>query len=109
MRRGYEPGLRWRETGGRSRVFVVVDRWRAYILKRDAGLCVRCGAPGAIVHHKRHLTPGNIDDPLVCTVSLLLCEAHGGECYLVSLYAYMIARPKGKFLYTLFSISVIRR
>ena len=38
---------------------------RAYIIKRDAGLCVRCGALGAIVHHKRPLTPDNIDDPLV--------------------------------------------
>lgn len=38
---------------------------RAYILKRDAGLCVRCGAPGVIVHHKIHLTPQNIDDPAI--------------------------------------------
>ena len=28
-------------------------------------ICVRCGALGAIVHHKRPLTPDNIDDPLV--------------------------------------------
>lgn len=40
-------------------------RTRAYILKRDAGLCVRCGAPGVIVHHKRELTPQNIDDPMI--------------------------------------------
>lgn len=39
-------------------------RTRAYILKRDAGLCVRCGAPGCIVHHKTELTPRNIDDPI---------------------------------------------
>ncbi len=38
---------------------------RAYVLKRDAGLCVRCGAPGVIVHHKVELTPQNIDDPMV--------------------------------------------
>lgn len=38
---------------------------RAYILKRDAGLCVRCGAPGVIVHHKTHITPQNIDDPAI--------------------------------------------
>ena len=42
----------WRET-------------RAYIFKRDFGLCVRCGKPGEIVHHKRYLTPDNIDDPSV--------------------------------------------
>ena len=40
-------------------------RTRAYILRRDAGLCVRCGAPGVIVHHKRELTPQNIDDPMI--------------------------------------------
>ena len=38
-------------------------RTRAYILKRDFGLCVRCGRPGEIVHHKIHLTPQNIGDP----------------------------------------------
>lgn len=32
-------------------------RTRAYILKRDAGLCVHCGEPGVIVHHKIELTP----------------------------------------------------
>lgn len=40
-------------------------RTRAYILKRDAGLCVHCGEPGAIVHHKIELTPRNIDDPAI--------------------------------------------
>lgn len=40
-------------------------RTRAYILKRDAGLCARCGAPGCIVHHKTELTPRNIDDPMI--------------------------------------------
>ena len=40
-------------------------RTRAYIFKRDAGLCVKCGAPGVIVHHKQPLTPANINDPAV--------------------------------------------
>ncbi len=40
-------------------------RTRAYILKRDAGLCVHCGEPGVIVHHKIELTPRNIDDPAI--------------------------------------------
>ena len=40
-------------------------RTRAYIFKRDAGLCVKCGAPGVIVHHVQPLTPANIDDPSV--------------------------------------------
>lgn len=40
-------------------------RTRAYILKRDAGLCAHCGEPGVIVHHKIELTPRNIDDPAI--------------------------------------------
>lgn len=40
-------------------------RTRAYILKRDTGLCVHCGEPGVIVHHKIELTPRNIDDPAI--------------------------------------------
>lgn len=37
-------------------------RTRAYIFQRDFGLCVRCGAPGDVVHHKEYLTPSNIND-----------------------------------------------
>lgn len=40
-------------------------RTRAYVFKRDAGLCVRCGEVGEIVHHKTELTPRNIDDPAI--------------------------------------------
>ena len=29
------------------------------------GLCVRCGKPGEIVHHKTYLTPQNIDNPYI--------------------------------------------
>ena len=32
-------------------------------IKSVFGLCERCGKPGYIVHHKIHLTPGNINDP----------------------------------------------
>lgn len=51
-----------------AKAFYESPAWRstrAYIIKRDAGLCVRCGAPGVIVHHKRELTPANIDDPMI--------------------------------------------
>lgn len=51
-----------------AKAFYESPAWRktrAYILKRDAGLCVRCGAPGEIVHHKTELTPRNIDDPMI--------------------------------------------
>lgn len=49
-----------------AKAFYLSKEWRkarAYIFDRDAGLCVRCGAPGKIVHHKEHLTPQNINDP----------------------------------------------
>lgn len=49
-----------------ARKFYLSQAWRdtrAYIFKRDMGLCVRCGKPGEIVHHKTHLTPQNIDNP----------------------------------------------
>lgn len=38
---------------------------REYVFKRDLGLCVRCGEPGEIVHHKIYITPQNINDPSV--------------------------------------------
>lgn len=31
-------------------------------IKSVYGLCERCGKPGYIVHHKKHLTPDNIHD-----------------------------------------------
>jgi len=40
----------WRET-------------RAYIFRRDFGLCVKCPNVGEIVHHIVPLTPSNISDP----------------------------------------------
>lgn len=48
-----------------AKQFYLSKAWRetrAYILRRDMGLCVRCGKPGEIVHHKIHLTPQNIND-----------------------------------------------
>lgn len=51
-----------------ARAFYESPAWRRtreYIFKRDAGLCVKCGAPGVIVHHVQPLTPENIDDPNV--------------------------------------------
>ena len=35
---------------------------RDYILKRDNYLCVICGRPAEEVHHKKHLSPDNIND-----------------------------------------------
>ena len=49
-----------------ARGFYLSKEWRrtrAYIVARDHGLCVKCGRPGEIVHHKEHLTPENINTP----------------------------------------------
>lgn len=46
-----------------AKAFYKSKEWqecRAFILMRDRYLCTRCGAPAEEVHHKVHLTPGNI-------------------------------------------------
>ncbi len=51
-----------------AKAFYLSKIWRKtreYIFKRDCGLCVRCGSPGEIVHHKKHLTPQNINNPAI--------------------------------------------
>ncbi len=69
-----------------AREFYLSKEWRrvrAYIMERDAGLCVRCGRPGEIVHHKEHLTPENIGDPAIAlgedNLELLCRDCHGLE------------------------------
>ena len=57
---------------------------RTYIFfKRDHQMCVRCGKPGKIVHHKEHLTPENISDPFVSlnadNLETLCSECHAIE------------------------------
>ena len=58
-------------------------RVREYVFLRDMKLCVRCGKPGEIVHHKEHLTPENISDPFVSlnehNLETLCRECHGIE------------------------------
>ena len=34
-------------------------------IKSVHGLCERCGEPGYIVHHKKYITPKNINDPSI--------------------------------------------
>ena len=51
-----------------AKAFYLSKQWRetrAYVFERDFGLCVRCGDPGEIVHHKIYLTPENIDNPAI--------------------------------------------
>lgn len=69
-----------------AKAFYLSKAWRrvrAYIVQRDHGLCVRCGRPGEIVHHKKHLTPENISDPIIAlgedNLELLCRDCHGLE------------------------------
>ena len=63
-------------------------RMRQYIFERDMGLCVKCGSPGEIVHHKTHLTPANINDISIAlgedNLELLCRECHAIEHGVVS-------------------------
>ena len=73
-----------------AKAFYLSKEWRkarAYIFSRDGGLCVKCGALGEIVHHREHLTPENISNPVIALGEdnlELLCRnchtlAHAGE------------------------------
>lgn len=54
----------------------------AYAAYRN-GICERCGAPGKEVHHKKALTPANINDPEVVygwnNLELLCTDCHIAE------------------------------
>lgn len=57
----------WAESFYKSKAW---QACRAYIMSRDAGLCVDCRKAGRItaaeeVHHIKELTPDNINDPEV--------------------------------------------
>lgn len=41
------------------------EKTRILILKRDKYLCQICGEPAIEVHHKKHLTPGNINNEYI--------------------------------------------
>lgn len=68
-----------------SKAFYRSKAWkktRAYIFLRDMGLCVRCGKPGEIVHHKIHLSPKNIDNPDI-TLNVDNLETLCRECHAI--------------------------
>lgn len=44
------------------------------------GLCERCGKPGKIVHHKKYLTPQNINDPSI-SLNHENLEYHCHDCH----------------------------
>ena len=60
--------------------FYKSDEWkiaRSMKIAAAAGRCEKCGAVGTEVHHIKHLTPDNIDDPSI-TINqdnvILLCN-----------------------------------
>ena len=66
-----------------AKEFYLSPAWRdarAYIYRRDAGLCARCHSTGEIVHHRTPLTPDNITDASVAlgadNLELLCRECH---------------------------------
>lgn len=66
-----------------AKAFYLSPQWRRvrkYIFRRDAGLCVRCGRPGEIVHHRKPLTPANLSDPSIAlgedNLELLCRDCH---------------------------------
>lgn len=66
--RFYKPFFFYAMAREFSKAFYNSQLWkdtRAYILKRDKFLCVECGRPAEEVHHIKHLTPQNINDPNV--------------------------------------------
>jgi len=69
-----------------AKAFYLSKEWRrarAYIFKRDSGLCVKCGRPGEIVHHKTRLTAKNISNLSIAlgedNLELLCRDCHGIE------------------------------
>jgi 5-methylcytosine-specific restriction endonuclease McrA len=68
-----------------AKAFYLSKTWRetreSYIASQH-GLCERCGKPGSIVHHRKHLSRRTIDDPgmtLAWTNLELVCR----ECHAV--------------------------
>lgn len=69
-----------------AKVFYRSDAWRrtreAYF-KYRCGICERCGAAGDIVHHKKYLTPLNINDARITldfrNLELLCQDCHNKE------------------------------
>lgn len=56
---------------------------RASYFTHRHGLCERCDNPGKIVHHKKYITPDNINDPDITlnfnNLELLCQDCHNRE------------------------------
>lgn len=55
-------------------------RTRAAYLEKVHRICERCGKPAVIVHHKRHITAGNVGDQSV-TLDFANLEALCMDCH----------------------------
>jgi len=55
---------------------------KAFLTSRNY-ICERCGAPAAIAHHKKYLTPANIDKPEISmnpdNLEALCLDCHNAE------------------------------
>jgi hypothetical protein len=56
---------------------------RTGYFRSQHGICERCGGAGRIVHHKKYITPANINDPRIAldwsNLELLCDECHQKE------------------------------
>ena len=56
---------------------------RELVRRRAFGLCERCGRPGLIAHHRKYLTPKNIDNPMISlnldNLEYLCLDCHNKE------------------------------
>ncbi|MED4530925.1 HNH endonuclease [Metabacillus fastidiosus] len=63
--------------------FTAWRKCRASYFAYRHGLCERCTGPGKIVHHKKYITPENIDDPIITlsfsNLELLCQDCHNRE------------------------------
>lgn len=70
----------WAESFYKSKAWR--DCREAFFISKH-GLCERCGRPGKIVHHKKYLTPENINDPNITlsfeNLELLCSSCHSNE------------------------------
>lgn len=69
-----------------AKIFYKSKAWkdcRNGYFKSRFGLCERCAAPGKIVHHKKYITPENINDPDITlnheNLELLCQDCHNIE------------------------------
>ena len=66
-----------------ARAFYLSRAWeqtRAAYMAYRHGICERCGRPARVVHHRRYITPENINDPSV-TLDWANLEALCQECH----------------------------